>query len=191
MHRRVFLIRHCQSEANRDQRAESRGDAPLTELGLDQARRRAAALAEHDLAAVTVVASPLLRAAHTAREIALHHGWAVTHDERLQEGDLGRLEGLSYPEVLAHVPPGATWVTAEAHGGESLQAVGDRMLDALAAALDAAPGTVIVVSHGYAITALLHRLGHDAGFLGNGDMLELHLDDGAVVHRLERHPLKD
>jgi probable phosphoglycerate mutase len=187
--RRVFLIRHCQSEANRDERAEARGDSPLTALGLEQARRRAMTLAEHDLAAVTVVASPLLRAAHTAGEIASHHGWTLSHDERLQEGDLGILEGLSYREVMAQVPAGATWVSSDVHGGESLETVGARMAEALAAALDTAPGTVIIVSHGYAIAALLQTLGHDAPFLANGDMLELHLEDAATVHRFERHPL--
>jgi broad specificity phosphatase PhoE len=189
--RRVFLIRHCQSEANRDARAEARGDSPLTPLGVDQARRRAKALADHDLATAAVVASPQLRAAHTAGEIARHHGWTLSHDQRLQEGDLGRLEGLSYQEVMEQVPPGAIWVSADVHGGESMETVGGRMLEALAEALDSSPGTLVVVSHGYAISALLHSLGHDAGFLANGDMLELHLDEAAAVQRLERHPLTD
>ena len=157
MLRRVFLIRHCQSEANRDARAEARGDSPLTPLGVDQARRRAKALADHDLATAAVVASPQLRAAHTAGEIARHHGWTLSHDQRLQEGDLGRLEGLSYQEVMEQVPPGAIWVSADVHGGESMD----------------------------------DSLGHDAGFLANGDMLELHLDEAAAVQRLERHPLTD
>jgi len=191
MVRRVFLIRHCQSEANRDERAEGGGDSPLTPQGLDQARRRARALAEHDLAAVTLVASPLLRAAVTADEIARHHGWDLSHDGRLQEGDLGWMEGMTYEEVRTHIPPGATWIGADVHGGESLEAVGDRMLDALAAALDTAPGPVIVVSHGFAISALLQRLGHQSGFLANGDMIELHLDEATAVHRMERHPLGD
>jgi len=46
-----------------------------------------------------------------------------------------------------------------------METVGGRMLEALAEALDATPGTLVVVSHGYAISALLHSLGHDAGFL--------------------------
>jgi probable phosphoglycerate mutase len=189
MPRRVFLIRHCQSEANRDERAEGRGDSPLTPLGLEQARRRAETLADHALEAVILVASPLQRAATTAAWIAEHHGWDLAHDHRLMEGDLGWFEGLSYKEVMTHIPEGATWAGAEVHGGEPLETVGARMQAALDAALTAAAGPVVMVSHGYAISALLHRLGHDAVYLANGDMVELHLDEATLVATPARHPL--
>ena len=189
MSRRVFLIRHCQSEANRDERAEARGDSPLTALGLDQARRRAKALAAHELEEAVIVASPLLRAATTAGEIARHHGWTLSHDERLQEGDLGKLEGLSYREVIDQVPQGATWVSADVHGGESEATVASRMMEAIAAALDASTGPIVVVSHGYAINAFLGRFGHDSGFLGNGDMIEVDFDETTSIQKLTRHPL--
>jgi hypothetical protein len=39
--RRLFVVRHCQSEANRDLRAEARGDSGLTETGIKQAQLRA------------------------------------------------------------------------------------------------------------------------------------------------------
>jgi|HubBroStandDraft_4_1064222.scaffolds.fasta_scaffold41844_3 broad specificity phosphatase PhoE len=189
MHRRVFLIRHCQSEANADLRVETRGDSALTVLGVEQARQRARKLGAHELAEVTVVASPLKRAARTASEIADHHGWTVSHDQRLTEGDLGRLEGLAYHELVNHLPAGARWLDAETHGGESEAVVGERMLEAVAAALEAAPGPVVIVSHGYAISALLKRLGRETRQLANGDMFELHLDESTVVHLLEHHPL--
>jgi broad specificity phosphatase PhoE len=189
MVRRVFLIRHCQSEANRDHRAETHGDSALTELGVEQARRRALTLADHELAAVTIVASPLMRAARTAHEIASRHGWELTHDARLIEGSLGRLEGLSYEEIMALVPQGETWVSADAHGGESIEVVGERMLGALTDALNGAPGDLIVVSHGYAISALLARLGQPALGIANGDMLELDIGEEITVHRVAHHPL--
>jgi len=187
--RRVFLIRHCQSEANRDLKIETRGDSSLTDLGVEQARRRAQTLADHELADVTVIASPQARAARTAREIAEHHGWSVSHDPRLVEGDLGKLEGLAYHELVTLVPKGKTWLDAEDHGGEAEDVVADRMLEALAEALDAAPGPVVIVSHGYAISALLKRLGHDVRQPANGDMYELDLDESVAVHRLAHHPL--
>jgi broad specificity phosphatase PhoE len=189
MHRRVFLIRHCQSEANRDERAESRGDSILTDHGVEQARRRARALAEHELTTVTIVASPLMRAARTAAEIAEHHGWQVTHDHRLVEGDLGALEDLSYDEVRAMIPAGASWVSSELHGGEAVEAVGERMLEVLTGALCEPPAVLILVSHGFAINALMNRLGQANRMIGNGDMLEVHFDEAAHVHRVEHHPL--
>jgi len=188
--RKVFLIRHCESEANKALLVETRGDSVLTDVGVEQARRRARALADHDLADVTMVASPLARASRTAREIADHHGWEVSHDHRLTEGDLGMLEGLRYDELGQHVPAGAKWLDAETHGGESEAVVGARMLEALAEALEASSGPLVLVSHGYAISALLQRLGHDVGRpLSNGDMYELEIDEAIAIHRAERHPL--
>jgi len=188
--RRVFLIRHCQSEANRDLLIETRGDSGLTELGIEQARRRAEALTDHDLADVTVIASPQMRAARTAREIADHHGWTVSHDPRLVEGDLGKLEGLAYHELIPLVPKGKTWLDAEDHGGEAEDIVADRMLEALAEALEAAQGPVVIGSHGYAIASLLKRLGHAVRQPANGDMYELDLDESVSVHRFAHHPLE-
>ncbi len=187
--RRVFLIRHCQSEANRDLKIETRGDSELTPLGREQARQRAHALADHELAEVTVVASPQVRAAQTARAIAEHHGWSVSHDHRLVEGDLGELEGLAYHELIPLVPKGKTWLDAEDHGGEAEDIVADRMLEALADALEAASGPVVIVSHGYAIASLLKRLGHAVRQPANGDMYELDIDETAAVQRFAHHPL--
>jgi phosphoribosylformylglycinamidine (FGAM) synthase PurS component len=48
----------------------------------------------------------------------------------------------------------------------------------------------VIVSHGYAISALLKRLGHETRQLANGDMFELDLDESVTVHRLEHHPLE-
>lgn len=191
MFRRVFIVRHCESEANRDRRAEGQGDSVLTTLGLDQARRRALSLVEHDLTAAVLVSSPLQRAASTAREIASHHGWDLSHDARLMEGDFGWMEGLSYEEIRAHVPEGSVWVTADTHGGESLETVGLRMREALLAALQRSEGAVIVVSHGFAIAALLANLGHEGPLMmSNGDMLDLDLDETVAICRLTHHPLE-
>jgi uncharacterized phosphatase len=189
--RRVFLVRHCESEANREALAEARGDSALTERGVEQAARRAAALGGFELTEVRVFASPLIRAQATARAIAEHHGWGdVSHDERLIETDLGRLEGATYREVIASLAPGQRTLQPELHGGEADGVVAARMLAAIADALAAAPGPVVLVSHGFAIGALLRELGQEGGgLLSNGDMVDLDLEDGATVRRLELHRL--
>jgi broad specificity phosphatase PhoE len=187
--RRLFIVRHCQSEANRDQRAEARGDSGLTETGIKQAQLRASHLRSVGIVGGTVVSSPLSRARQTAREIAIACGCGLSHDARLVEGDLGWMEGLSYSEIVAHVCEGDAWVSAEVHGGESLNAVGDRMFAALNAALETSADPIIIVSHAFAIVALLKRLGAHALALENGEMIELVLDEAARVRQSLHHVL--
>lgn len=90
-----------------------------------------------------MVSGPLLRASQTAREIATACGCGLNHDARLAEGDLGWMEGLSYSEIVALVRDGDAWVSVEVHGGESLEAVGERMFAALTAALEASADPII------------------------------------------------
>ena len=187
--RRLFIVRHCQSEANRDLRAEARGDSGLTETGTKQAQSRASHLRSLGVVGGTVVSSPLLRASQTAREIATACGCGLSHDARLAECDIGRLEGLSYSEVLAHVREGDVWVSPEVHGGESLEAVGERMFAALNTALDTWADPIVIVSHAFAIVALLTRLGADALALENGEMIELDLSEARSVRQSLQHAL--
>jgi broad specificity phosphatase PhoE len=73
-----------------------------------------------------VVSNPLLRASQTAREIATAFGPRAKPDVRLADGDLDWMEGLSYSESSLMSAKGNAWVSAEVHGRESLEAVGDR-----------------------------------------------------------------
>jgi len=99
------------------------------------------------------------------------------------------LEGLSYSEVLAHVREGDVWVSPEVHGGESLEAVGERMFAALNTALDTWADPLVIVSHAFAIVALLTRLGTDALALENGEMIELDLSEARSVRQSLQHAL--
>ncbi|HZZ35300.1 MAG TPA: histidine phosphatase family protein [Caulobacteraceae bacterium] len=189
----MFLIRHCQSEANREGRIEGRGDSPLSELGQEQARRVARFMADLQIDAVTMIASPLSRAAATAAEIAAHGGWSVSHDHRIREGELGWMEDLSYQEVAKHMAErGARVLDAEIHGGESLETVAERVWEALSEAMAASDGALIAVTHGYAIHALARRLGHEMGLAGiaNGDVVEIWFEGDTPTGPPTHHALE-
>jgi probable phosphoglycerate mutase len=194
MRRRILLVRHCQSQANADGRIEGRGDSPLSDEGRRQAEALAAFIAEQALGAATLIASPQARAIATATAIAAVCGWEPAHDPRLREGELGWMEDLSYAEVGRHMAERRSReLDADLHGGESLESVAQRFWDALAQAVEAADGPLVLVSHGYAIQALLRRLDPEVAtprFIGNGDVVELWLEEGGLAEPPKHFPLR-
>ena len=194
MRRRILLVRHCQSQANAEGRIEGKGDSPLSEAGLEQARALASAIAERRIAEARLIASSQTRAIATALAIAEACGWdAAEEDHRIREGELGWMEDLPYTEVGRHMAERQVKeLDAELHGGESLEVVGARFWEALSEALEAHDGVLVLVSHGYAIQALLRRLAPDVAlprFIGNGDVVEMWLEEGALADAPTHHPL--
>jgi ribonuclease H / adenosylcobalamin/alpha-ribazole phosphatase len=195
MPRRVLLVRHCQSQANAEGRVEGGlGDSPLSEEGRRQAELVAAFIAAQGLGAATLVASSQARAIATAGAIAAACGWTAASDHRIREGELGWMEDLSYIEVGRHMAERqATELNADLHGGESLDTVAARFWEALEAAMAAGEGPLVLVSHGYAIQAVLRRLDPQLSiprFIGNGDVVELWLEAGSLAEPQEHYPLK-
>ncbi len=194
MPRRVLLVRHCQSQANAEGRIEGRGDSPLSEAGRLQAEAVAAFIAAQALGDATLIASSQARAIATAGAIAAACGWTAASDHRIREGELGWMEDLPYTEVGRHMAERkARELDADLHGGESLAAVAERFWEALGEAIDASDGALVLVSHGYAIQALLRRLDPELPlprFIGNGDVVELWLEEGALAEPLKHYPLQ-
>jgi len=126
----LFLIRHAESVANASNLLAGRKDFPLTASG----KKDAAMLAEDFASSRTVDAiwcSPLLRAQQTAAPFLLACDAALRLDDRLQEQDLGRFSGLSYPEVEADPAycrqRNARWDWVPDGGGESYRMIADRV----------------------------------------------------------------
>src|SRR5206468_11831561 len=82
----IYLVRHGQTEFNRERRIQGHVDSPLTELGVRQARAVGWLLRDliRDPAGWRVVSSPLGRAASTAEIVAWMLGdLPVELDDRL------------------------------------------------------------------------------------------------------------
>jgi len=193
MPRRILLVRHCQSQANADGRLEGRGDSPLSEAGREQAKRVAAFVAAQEIGPATLIASPLSRARATAAEIAAACGWTPSHDHRIREADLGRMEDMSYADLRTHMIERELRVFDHTvHGGETLDAIAERCWDALSEVLAVTEGPLIAVSHGYAIHALVERrFGHPLGLaqINNGDVIEVWIEGDAPTGPPTRYPL--
>ena len=152
----IFLIRHGQTEFNLQGRLQGRMDSPLTPLGQEQAKRMALCLKPFVEAPEhwEVIASPLGRTQRTAEIVCetLGLGGGISLDHRLAEVDVGDWEGLSREDIEAIAPgvigtPG--WLL-RTPGGETYEAVAER-LGSWLAGIDENDGRKrLVVSHGIA-----------------------------------------
>lgn len=150
--KRLYLLRHGQTEFNVKKLVQGRCDSPLTDLGRKQAGMAAAWLKGHDVVPDKVVSSPLGRAMDTASLVAtelLGPDAAVEPCEGIIERSYGTFE-----EGPHDVLPTDVWDPGEdliPFGGEGSQALQGRMVDTLTNIMDAdGIETLLAVSHGSA-----------------------------------------
>jgi probable phosphoglycerate mutase len=103
-----YLTLHGETEWNRERRFQGQLDSPLTEHGVEQARRMGAKLREllGDSTGCAIVSSPLGRARRTAEiicDILEIDSRQIETDTRLAEINLGSWAGRTY-EVEARWP---------------------------------------------------------------------------------------
>lgn len=169
----IFLVRHGETEYNREFRVQGCLDVPLNERGIAQAKAIAARLSAEKPS--VVVSSPLLRAAATADCIADH-----THPrplrvvvDGLREISFGSFEGIvssdqSRPEGDQFRRVWKRWeegdMEASMPDGETPATVSERAWRALLeivqthAPESASPVTIAVVGHGRCLRILLARI---------------------------------
>ena len=154
---RIHLVRHGETDWNRELRWQGHSDPPLNEHGRDQARRLAGTLGATPFAAV--YSSDLRRASETAEIIAGPLALPVRVDPALREIDVGSWEGFTLAELEARFPEDvARWQETGEHGwdgGESHEKMFTRVREAIrsiAARHDRED--ILVVSHGGPIRAL-------------------------------------
>ena len=144
----LILVRHGETEWNRLKRVQGRTDIPLNETGREQARATAERLTGEHFDAV--VASPLSRAAETARIIADGLGIGpIELVDDLVERNYGEAEGMTGADIDTR------WGgTLEAQ--ESREEIIARVKPALLTLAESHPGQrVLVVSHGGVIGSLI------------------------------------
>lgn len=176
---RLVLVRHGVTTMTERKLFSGSGGAnpPLTDDGVEQARRAAAWIHRHG-GADAIVASPLVRTRQTADHVASALGLAVTVDDGLAEADFGDWDGHSFAQIMERWPSELdAWLASTAvapPGGETFDAVLERVDAARQRLLDQYAGrTVVVVSHVTPIK-LLVKLALDAPI--------------EVIHRMELAP---
>lgn len=175
----LLLLRHGQTELNRDGKYSGRGNPELTDLGKKQIAHAARHISERGDVDV-ILSSPLGRCQETARAAAEALGMgkgAITTDEAIIEMDFGTWEGRRFAEIQEDHPEAHrecfNYATAAPHGGESPEQVYRRVSEFVDRVVAEYPGkTVLVVTHMMPIKSVLRRA------LGTGGEIyrSLHLD---------------
>lgn len=155
----LLLARHGETDWNHDHRWQGHTGAPLNETGRRQAAELAARVTDVDAA----YSSDAERAYETALVVASRHGLQVEIDPRLREVDFGLWEGLTRAEIDERFRGGfSRWSSGESatpDGGESDEAMADRVLDALHDIAARHPrARVLVVTSGGPIRAVEAQL---------------------------------
>ncbi len=184
----IVLVRHGETDWNREHRFQGRADVPLNEVGREQARELSGRLRSEPVSALYT--SPLRRAAETADIVGERLGLPVLTCEPMCEIDVGSWEGLTIEEVRTRFPQDArtAWSAGWA-GGETYDDLDRRVvaaLLALAAAHD--DERVAVVTHGGPIrSAIAASLGlsfetarPQLPFLANGEIVRVAVGSDAV-----------
>lgn len=148
----IILIRHGETQWNRDGRIQGHRQTLLNGTGRQQAERLGERL--RDTCFQALYSSDLQRAVATARAIARLHDRPIIRDPQLREWDLGVLSGLTRDiAVLRHPTAYAVYRDNQPErpiaGGESIRQRYQRVTACVEQIAASHTGqTVIIVTHG-------------------------------------------
>jgi probable phosphoglycerate mutase len=148
----LVLVRHGETDMNRELRFQGHVDVALNAMGLEQARRVAARLAGEQ--ADAIYASDLLRAQQTAQPIASGLALDAVAETGLREQSFGRVDGMRVDDIQRDHPDAwAAWLRFDEHyampEGESTRVFHARVMEAVQRVVAAHPDdTVVIVTHG-------------------------------------------
>ncbi|KUM02980.1 phosphoglycerate mutase family protein [Chromobacterium subtsugae] len=151
---RFCLVRHGETDWNREYRLQGHTDIPLNDTGLEQAIQLARAFSpgQHRFDALYV--SDLTRTRQTAAPLADKLRLAALDTPQLRERHMGALQGLTYAEAAQRIPDiyqrqQTRDPDYDLEGGESLRRFRARVLDGMASIAALHPGEdVLIVTHG-------------------------------------------
>jgi len=149
---KLVIVRHGETDWNREGRYQGKMDIPLNEVGLKQAHLLAEALSTKKID--LIFSSPLRRALDTAKAISFRTGTPLFVRDELREIHFGEWEGLLVSEVKSRYPESfEEWRRSPDNAiipsGETLRMVLDRVKPLLELLLNNyAKQTVVIVGHG-------------------------------------------
>lgn len=178
----IFFLRHGRSGGDDEGVHEGRYDAPLTTVGYEQVRRRAAGWQAAGIYFSAIIASPLRRAYATAQVMAETFQAPLESDPDWMEFNNGPLAGLSFAEAEARYPRPAFRGPYEPFctTGESDWEIHYRAARAVEKIVRRGPGQYLVVAHGGILNAAMRTIVGAAPLL-NGHGLYFALGDTGYI----------
>lgn len=179
----IYLIRHGETDYNRDGRVQGATESALSDLGQEQARRLANRMADVEVTAL--YSSPLRRALDTSR-LAFDGRIEATLRDGLREINLGEWEGRTAESLRKEFPEAVKrWFRTPSDvtipGAESIGDFRGRVsaeMDRIRGQHES--GNVVVVAHGGVIcTYLTHLLE-----MGLDDIWRFKIRNGSVTRIL-------
>ena len=159
----IIFLRHGQAKNNTERILAGRTPGiPLTEKGIDQAKKAAEFLEHMNISAI--YSSPIERAKHTAEIVGSYNSVDVRIDERLIELDMGKFTGMPYEQIFSsHGNVFMKFYNGEleiAHNGvETFAEVKKRVLGIVDHVLENHPDeNVVLVTHMDPIKAMLSTI---------------------------------
>jgi len=94
----IYLIRHGETDWNREERFQGHTDIPLNERGREQARKLITPTSRFGIQAI--LSSDLDRAIETGKIITSNLNVPAFRDPRLREAHLGQAEGMKWTDII-------------------------------------------------------------------------------------------
>jgi broad specificity phosphatase PhoE len=157
---KLILVRHGETQSNKENRVQGTTDSELNDNGRIQAEKLAESLKNEPIAGI--VSSPLKRAYQTAKTIGKYHKAAIALENKLQEINHGDFEDITIEELKAnHLPFLEQWVldpsSVAMPNGESLQDLQIRAWSAIKKVIENSKNH-LVVSHNMTIMTILCKI---------------------------------
>ncbi len=189
----IYLIRHGETEYNKQKRLQGVGDIPLNARGIELAEKTAEGLRE--ISFDKIYTSPLIRAKKTAEIIRGDRNIEIIPTEGLMEISFGDYEGLTVAEGCYNIPDPDFRNFFDAPdryhtppGGESIEHLRERTTSFMRQVMNDLENegkTILMASHGAAIRGILSGLQGlpvaqfwSGGVHKNCAVTLLHVEDG-------------
>lgn len=156
---RWFIVRHGETELNRENRYQGQNNSNLTEEGKKQIQATADALRDKDIA--LIISSDLGRCKETSEIISKTIGAEIIYDEKLRERSYGSFEGVRHEDIIAKygsIEKLRTY-TERLEDEETYQELEERVWAAFKGHTSThGKKNVLIVGHGSATRMLLKRI---------------------------------